>query len=52
MMFKLGRGAGGKWRKLRGCNDLAKVISGVKLKDGVEVASDSQVAACFNGSYT
>ncbi len=45
MMFKLGLCAEGKWRKLRGFNYLAKVISGVKFKDGIEVESDSQVAA-------
>jgi transposase-like protein len=45
MMFKLGMCAQKKWRKLRGFRDLAKVITGVKFKDGVEVASDNQVAA-------
>jgi len=45
MMFKLGQCAEGKWRKLRGFDYLAKVIKGVKFKDGVEVTSDGQVAA-------
>ena len=45
MMFKLGLCAEGKWRKLRGFNYLAKVINGVKFKDGIEVESDNQVAA-------
>jgi len=34
-----------KWRKLRGFNDLAKVVTGVKFKDGVEVIQVDQVAA-------
>ena len=45
MMFKLGQCAEGKWRKLRGFNYLAKVINGVKFKDGIEVEYDNQVAA-------
>jgi transposase-like protein len=45
MMFKLGLCAEGKWRKLRGFNYLAKVISGVEFKDGIEVESDNQAAA-------
>jgi putative transposase len=45
MIFKLGQCAEGKWRKLRGFNYLAKVINGVEFKDGIEVESDSQVAA-------
>ncbi len=45
MMFKLGICAESNWRKLRGFNDLAKVITGVKFKDGVETKSDDQIAA-------
>lgn len=45
MMFKLGMCAEKNWRRLRGFNDLAKVITGVKFKDGVEVTEDNQVAA-------
>jgi transposase-like protein len=45
MMFKLGMCAEKKWRKLRGFNDLAKVITGVQFKDGIEVMQDDQVAA-------
>ncbi|MCP4977160.1 MAG: IS256 family transposase, partial [Maribacter sp.] len=45
MMFKLGICAESNWRKLRGFNDLAKVITGVKFKDGVETESDDQKAA-------
>lgn len=45
MMFKLGMCAEKKWRKLRGFNDLAKVITGVQFKDGIEVIQVDQVAA-------
>ena len=45
MMFKLGMCAEKKWRRLRGFSDLAKVITGVKFKDGVEVTENNQVAA-------
>jgi len=45
MMFKLGMCAEKKWRRLRGFDYLAKVIIGVKFKDGVEVIQDNQVAA-------
>ena len=45
MMFKLGMCAEGRWRRLRGFDYLAKVITGVKFKDGIEVTADNQVAA-------
>jgi len=45
MMFKLGQCAEKKWRKLRGFDYLAKVVTGVKFKDGIEVTADDQVAA-------
>ena len=45
MMFKLGMCAEKKWRKLRGFKDLGKVITGVKFKDGIEVAQVDQLAA-------
>jgi len=45
MMFKLGQCAQKSWRRLRGFNYLAKVITGVKFKDGVEVTEVDQVAA-------
>lgn len=45
MMFKLGMCAEKKWRKLRGFNDLGKVITGVNFKDGIEVVQVDQVAA-------
>ena len=45
MMFKLGQCAEDKWRKLRGFNQLAKVITGVKFKDGIEAIQNNQEAA-------
>ncbi|MEX0902319.1 MAG: IS256 family transposase [Pseudohongiellaceae bacterium] len=45
MMFKLGLCAEKNWRRLRGFNFLAKVITGVKFKDGVEVTTIDQAAA-------
>jgi len=45
MMFKLGMCAEKKWRRLRGFNYLAKVITGVKFKDGIEVTKTNQAAA-------
>ncbi len=37
MIYKLGMSAEKRWRKLRGFSHLAKVIRGVKFKDGIEV---------------
>ena len=45
MMFKLGQCAEENWRRLRGFDYLAKVITGVKFKDGIEETENSQVAA-------
>jgi putative transposase len=45
MMFKMGQCAEKKWRRLRGFNYLAKVITGVKFNDGIEVIDVDQVAA-------
>lgn len=45
MMFKLGQCAEKNWRRLRGFDYLAKVIIGVKFKDGVEVTQTSQAVA-------
>jgi len=45
MMFKLGLCAEKKWRRLRGFDYLAKVVTGIKFKDGVEVTAVDQVAA-------
>ena len=45
MIFKLGQCAEQNWRKLRGFDTLAKVITGVKLKDGIKATKPSQIAA-------
>lgn len=45
MMFKLGQCAQKNWRRLRGFDYLAKVITGVKFKDGIEVTQADQKAA-------
>lgn len=45
MIFKLGQCAEQNWRKLRGFDYLAKVITGVKFKDGIETTQNDQIAA-------
>jgi len=45
MMFKLGQCAEKRWRRLRGFDYLAKVVTGIQFKDGVEVTTDDQAAA-------
>ena len=45
MIFKLGECAQKNWRRQRGFSYLAKVITGVRFRDGIEVNSDNQVAA-------
>ena len=45
MMFKLSQCAEKKWRRLRGFDYLAKVITGIKFKNGIEVKEVDQVAA-------
>ena len=45
MMFKLGQCAKQNWRKLRGFDYLAKVITGVIFKDGIEASNQDQIAA-------
>ncbi|MCU7908437.1 MAG: IS256 family transposase, partial [Candidatus Thiodiazotropha sp. (ex Lucinoma aequizonata)] len=45
MMFKLGLCAEKKWRGFRGLDYLAKVVTGIKFKDGVEVTEVDQVVA-------
>ena len=45
MMFKLGQCAEQNWRKLRGFDYLAKVITGVTFKDGIEATNPDQIAA-------
>ena len=45
MMFKLGQCAEKRWRRLRGFDYLAKVITGIKFKDGIEVTEVDQATA-------
>lgn len=45
MMFKLGQCAEKKWIRLRGFDYLAKVITGIKFKNGIEVTDVDQAAA-------
>jgi len=45
MIFKLGESAQKNWRRQRGFSYLAKVITGVRVRDGIEVNSDNQLAA-------
>jgi hypothetical protein len=45
MMFKLSQCAQKNWRRQRGFAELAKVITGVKFKDGVEQNESNQIAA-------
>lgn len=44
MLFKLGMSAQQHWRKLRGFEWLAKVIRGVKFRDGIEVRSEKRTS--------
>ncbi len=45
MMFKLGQCAQKNWRRQRGFNYLAKVITGVQFRDGIEVTESNPAAA-------
>ena len=45
MIFKLSECAEKNWRKQRGFEHLARVITGVKFKDGIEVTADIQATA-------
>jgi putative transposase len=42
LIFKLGLEAEKSWRRIRGFDHLAKVITGVRFKDGVEVKQQDQ----------
>jgi hypothetical protein len=42
MMFKLAKCAEKNWRGQRGFDFLAKVLTGVKFKDGIEVTADDR----------
>jgi putative transposase len=45
MMFKLGQCAEKNWRRLRGFDYLAKLVIGIKFKDGIEGTEINQAAA-------
>lgn len=42
MIYKLGMCAEQRWRRVRGFNHLAKVIEGVRFKDGIEVTEKTE----------
>ncbi len=44
-IYKMGLCAEDSWCKLRGFRHLAKVIEGVKFKDGIEVTEDDKATA-------
>jgi putative transposase len=48
IMFKFGQCVLKNWRRLRGFDYLAKVITGGEFKDLVEVPDIDQVAASFS----
>ncbi|MGH8679155.1 MAG: IS256 family transposase [Burkholderiales bacterium] len=50
MLFKLGMSAQQHWRKLRGFEWLAKVIRGIKFRDGIEVRSNQRTSLRQEGS--
>lgn len=45
MVFKLVTAAAKSWRRLRGRNQLPKVIEGVRFTDGIEVINETKSAA-------
>ena len=45
MVFKLVTAAAKNWRRLKGQNQLPKIIGGVKFQDGIEAASETKSAA-------
>ena len=44
VIFTLGMGAERSWKRLRGFQWLAKVVSGVKFRDGIEVRQGVRMA--------
>jgi hypothetical protein len=52
MIFKLGQCAQKKWTRLRGFDYLAKVVTGISFKDGIDVTGFDQIAAWLNRTYT
>ena len=45
MVFTLIQAASKKWLRLKGRNQLPKVIEGIKFTDGVEVTDDAETRA-------
>src|SRR5271163_1207915 len=45
MVFKLVMAASRTWRRLKGQNQLPKVVNGIKFKDGIEAVAEIQSAA-------
>ena len=45
MICKMGQCAEQSWRKLRGFRHLAKVVEGVRFKDGIEATDEGKAAA-------
>jgi putative transposase len=45
MVFTLVRAASKKWRRLKGANQLPRVIEGVKFTDGVEITNPAETSA-------
>jgi len=43
MLFKFGQCADKRWGRLRGFDYLAKVVTGIKFNDVIEVTADDQV---------
>jgi transposase-like protein len=43
MMYKLGQSAERSWRRLRGFEWLAKVVKGVKFRDGIKVQNVTRI---------
>ena len=44
-VYKLGRCAEKRWQRIRGFEHLAKVITGVKFQDGIEMTEPTRNAA-------
>ena len=51
-MFRLGLCAEKKWRRLRGFDYPAYVVTGIKFKDGVEVTGIDQVTAASAHAFS
>ena len=43
MIYKLGLSAENSWRRLRGFEWLAKVVEGVKFRDGIEMSTEMRI---------